>query len=103
MRAATVTDFLPILLEAIGEESRRFDKVTSYLVDLHLQQSAHATTLPSLLATAAVLGASLLLAAFNGPVVEDVLSKNWSPLSMLTDYSIHQVILFFLHSDVAYL
>ena len=91
MRAATVSDFLPILLQAVNEKRVKFERACNYLADLHLLERAHFATQPSLLAASVFLTTSLLFAAFYGPVEEDILSRSWSPLSEMTDYTLSQV------------
>ena len=94
VRAATVTDFLPIILQALGERRSKFERACNYLADLHLLEKAHSATQPSCLASSIVLAVHLIFAAFYGPVEEDVISSCWSPLSMLTDYTLGQVFVF---------
>ena len=93
MRTASVTDFLPIFLDLVEEKRSLFERGCNYLIDTHLLLNEHASILPSVLASAAVLAVSLLFAALRGPFECEVLSRSWHPLQEVVDLNLRQVLL----------
>ena len=91
MRTACVTDFLPIFLDLVEEKRSSFERGCNYLIDTHLLLDEHASILPSVLASAAVLAVSLLSAALRGPFEREVLSRSWHPLAEVVDLDLGQV------------